>query len=99
MADCFVDTPDAADLTPFEALPVSVPLDQMNPSAASIVDPMLKAFAEASSRMNFAQIDRAPEDLLNRVLWHAMRGSAVAYPAWAVVLEDEDEEEEGELGE
>ena len=99
MADCFVDTPDAADLTPFEALPVSVPLDQMNPSAASIVDPMLKAFAEASSRMNFAQIDRAPEDLLNRVLWHAMRGSAVAYPAWAVVPEDEDEEEEGELGE
>ena len=54
----------------------------------------LKAFAEASSVMNFDQIDRAPEDLLNRVLWHAMRGSAAAYPAWAVVPEDEDDEED-----
>jgi DNA-binding beta-propeller fold protein YncE len=97
MTDCFTGQ---ADLAAFEALPVSVPLDQMNPSTASIADPLLKALAEASSRMNFAQIDRAPEDLLNRVLWHAMRGSAVAYPAWAVVPEDEDDDEdEHELGE
>jgi hypothetical protein len=41
--------------------------------------------------MNFAQIDRAPEDLLNRVLWHAMRGSQEPYPAWAAVPEDEDD--------
>jgi hypothetical protein len=97
MTDCFTGQ---ADLAAFEALPVSVPLDQMNPSTASIADPLLTALAEASSRMNFAQIDRAPEDLLNRVLWHAMRGSAVAYPAWAVVPEDEDDDEdEHELGE
>ncbi|NBP81349.1 prephenate dehydrogenase/arogenate dehydrogenase family protein, partial [bacterium] len=74
MVDCFVATADEADLRPYEALPVSVPLDEMNPSAASLLDPLLKAHATASSQMNFAQIDRAPEDLLNRVLWHAMRG-------------------------
>ncbi len=99
MADCFVDTAAEADRTPFEARAVSVPLDEMNPSAASLLDPLLKAHAVASSQMNFAQIDRAPEDLLNRVLWHAMRGSDDPYPAWAVVPEDEDEDEEGGLGE
>jgi len=72
---------------------VSVPLDEMNPSSASIADPLLKALAEASSAMNFEQIDRAPEDLLNRVLWHAMRGSDAPYPAWAAGSEDEDEDE------
>ena len=25
-----------------------------------------------------------PEDLLNRILWHAMKGSAAPYPAWAI---------------
>ena len=44
--------------------------------------------------MNFAEIDKAPEDLLNRVLWHAMRGSAAAYPDWAAGGEDEDEDED-----
>ena len=92
MVDCFVATADEADLRPYEALPVSVPLDEMNPSAASLLDPLLKAHATASSQMNFAQIDRAPEDLLNRVLWHAMRGSQEPYPAWAAVPEDEDDD-------
>ncbi len=94
MVDCFVEDVAHATFTPFEVRPVSVPLDAMNPSAASIADPLLKAHALASTQMNFAQIDRAPEDLLNRVLWHAMRGSASPYPAWAVVPEDEDDDDE-----
>ena len=91
MVDCFVEDVAHATLTPFEARPVSVPLDAMNPSAASIADPLIRSLAEASCEMNFAQIDRAPEDLLNRVLWHAMRGSEAPYPAWAVVPEEEDD--------
>jgi hypothetical protein len=49
--------------------------------------------------MNFEQVDRAPEDRLNRVLWHAMRGSHVPYPQWAIGADAEEEEEEEEAGE
>lgn len=87
MFDCFTDTPDP---TPFKALPVTVPLDEMNPDPSALTDPLLKAHALASSQMNFAKIDCAPEDLLNRVLWHAMRGSAAAYPTWAVGPDDDE---------
>ena len=89
MFDCFTDTPDP---TPFKALPVTVPLDEMNPDPSALTDPLIKAHALASSQMNFAEIDCAPEDLLNRVLWHAMRGSAAAYPTWAVGPDDDENE-------
>ena len=89
MFDCFTDTPDP---TPFKALPVTVPLNEMNPDPSALTDPLLKAHALASSQMNFAEIDCAPEDLLNRVLWHAMRGSAAAYPTWAVGPDDDENE-------
>ncbi len=36
--------------------------------------------AKQSSRMNFRQYDRAPEDELNRVLWAAAKGPEVPYP-------------------
>lgn len=80
MVDCFTAAPD---LTAFKAVPVTVPLDEMNPDPAAITDPLLRAHALASATMNFSEIDRAPEDLLNRVLWHAMRGGTVPFPAWA----------------
>ncbi|MFM7206478.1 MAG: alkaline phosphatase family protein [Planctomycetaceae bacterium] len=86
LADCFTDT---ADLRPFAALPATVPLDQMNPDPKAILDPLLKAGAIISASMNFAEIDRAPEAALNRVLWHAMKGSAAEYPEWAAGAEDE----------
>ena len=92
MFDCFQEQPD---LTPFESVPVSVPLDQMNPGSVAVLDPLLKQLAEWSEEMNFREVDRAPEDRLNRVLWHAMKGSEIPYPEWAIsVVEDEDEEEE-----
>ena len=92
MFDCFQDTPD---LTPFVAVPNQVPLDEMNPDPKAMVDPQLRRDALASARMNFRQVDRAPEDLLNRILWRAMRGTAEPYPEWAITLgEEEDEEDE-----
>lgn len=81
MFDCFTDTPDFA---PFDALPATVPLDQMNPEPHAIADPQIRADALASQRMDFEEADRAPEDELNRILWRAMRGPAEPYPAWAV---------------
>ena len=90
MFDCFEDT---SDLRPFVSIPANIPLDQMNPGSVALTDPLLKQLAQWSEEMNFEQVDRAPEDRLNRVLWHAMRGSHVAYPQWAIGSLEEDEEE------
>jgi DNA-binding beta-propeller fold protein YncE len=90
MSDCFSDTPD---FTPFVAVPNNVPLDEMNPDPKAITDPLLKKYALASARLNFRRVDACPEDLLNRILWHAQKGSAAPYPEWAVTLvEDEDDD-------
>ena len=89
MTDCFIDAPD---LTPFEAVPVTIPLDQINSPVAKIQNPIQRQFAEASTRIDFSAVDRAPEDLLNKILWNSMR-SDMPYPEWAIsVFEDEDEE-------
>ncbi|MEO8268945.1 MAG: bifunctional YncE family protein/alkaline phosphatase family protein, partial [Aureliella sp.] len=53
MFDCFVDT---ADLTPFDALPTNIPLDQMNPDPKAIVDPQLRADALVSLELNFREV-------------------------------------------
>jgi YVTN family beta-propeller protein len=89
MFDCFTATPD---FTPFEAVPNQIPLDQMNPSPKDIADTLLRQNANISTRLNFRQIDACPEDTLNRILWHAVKGSAAPYPVWAVTLvPDEDD--------
>ncbi len=88
MFDCFTNTPD---LTPFTAVPNNISLDQMNPEAKKISDPLLRKNAYASARLPLDQIDQCPEDLLNRILWHAMKGSQAPYPEWAVRTQpDED---------
>jgi hypothetical protein len=92
MFDCFTDLPDP---TPFKAVANNVPLDEMNPDPKAIADPQLRRDALASSRMNFRQVDRAPEDTLNRILWRAMRGTQEPYPEWAITVrggEDEDDD-------
>jgi hypothetical protein len=73
-----------------------VPLDELNPDPQTIRDPVLEAGAIASASMNFSEIDRAPEDRLNRVLWHAMKGSGAAYPEWAVTADGGEEDEADE---
>ncbi len=79
--DCFTDTPD---FKAFTAVPNNVPLDQMNPVPQAINDPLLRKHAVASAKLNFKKPDACPEDLLNRILWHAMNGSAAPYPEWAI---------------
>jgi len=81
MFDCFTNTPD---LTPFTAVASNIPFDQMNPEAKKVSDPLLRKDAYASVRLPLDQPDRCPEDLLNRILWHAMKGSQAPYPEWAV---------------
>ncbi len=91
MWDAFTDTPD---FTPFSALPTQIPLDQMNPDPKALTDPVLRADAIASGRMNFREVDRAPEDELNRILWRSMKGTREPYPEWAISADAEEEEEE-----
>jgi hypothetical protein len=87
MFDCFTDKPD---FTPYAALTNNVPLDQMNPSPKKISDALLRSDAYASARLPLRKPDQCPEDLLNRILWRAMKGSQAPYPAWAVPAQDDD---------
>jgi YVTN family beta-propeller protein len=89
MFDCFTETPD---FTPFDTVPNNIPLDTMNPPKEKIADGLLRRQAAQSARLNFRQIDACPEDTLNRILWHAVKGSAAPYPAWAVTLVDDDDD-------
>jgi hypothetical protein len=87
MTDCFVSTPD---MTPFVALTNNIPLDQMNPPAKKISDAVLRKDAYVSARLPLSKPDQCPEDTLNRILWHAMKGPRVPYPVWAVSAVDDD---------
>jgi DNA-binding beta-propeller fold protein YncE len=90
MFDCFTPEPE---FTPYRALANRVPLDQMNPRPQALNDRLLRRHALQSARLNFRRVDACPEGVLNRILWHAMRGSAAPYPEWAVSLVDDDDEE------
>ena len=88
MFDCFTETPV---FLPFEAVPSLVPLDTMNPPAKTIADALLRRNALLSARLNFRNVDACPEDVLNRILWHAVKGSAAPYPSWAVTVGPDDD--------
>jgi WD40 repeat protein len=93
MFDCFTDR---ADLTPYTATPAQTPLDEFNPDPDAIEDEMLRKDAEVSGAINFTQLDRAPEDVLNRILWRSARGSSEPYPQWAISAHDEEDDDEEE---
>ena len=75
--DCFTQTPD---LTPFDAVPNQIPLDQMNPAPTAIRDPVQRRYALLSAKLPLAEADKCPEDLLNHILWNARKGSHAPYP-------------------
>ncbi|MBX9791845.1 MAG: beta-propeller fold lactonase family protein [Pirellulales bacterium] len=87
LADCFVDQPDFA---PYDAVPSQVPLDEMNPAPAAIREPLLRELAEASAGLPLEEIDRCPEELLNRILWHSQRGASAPFPSWASGVDEDD---------
>ena len=89
MFDCFTETPD---FTPFKAVPNLVPLDMMNPPKEAIDDPLLRELAVLSDQLDFKRIDACPEDVLNRILWHAAKGSGIPYPKWATTTVGKDDD-------
>jgi YVTN family beta-propeller protein len=76
MRNCFQETPN---LTPYTAVANKVALDEMNPPLKALRGKAL-FWAEKSLALNLRQGDKADEDTLNRIIWHATRGYDVAYP-------------------
>jgi hypothetical protein len=81
MFDCFTNTPD---FTAYDVVTNEVPLDKMNPHPKRISDAILRKDAYVSAKLPLEKEDQCPEDLFNRILWRAMKGSRVPYPDWAV---------------
>jgi len=69
----------APDMTPYLALPNITPLARINPPASSLKGKERRA-ALASLKMDFVHADAAPENEVNRFLWHAAKGWNVRYP-------------------
>jgi YVTN family beta-propeller protein len=76
MRDCFQATPD---LTPYAAVPNRIPLDEMNKPLSQLSGKALY-WAKKSLELNLDEGDKADEDTLNRILWHAVRGYDTPYP-------------------
>ena len=76
MARAFSNKPN---LAAFDALPNQIPLDEMNGPVASLRG-LERSLALASLSMDFSEPDEAPEDLLNRTIWHSVKGYTTPYP-------------------
>jgi hypothetical protein len=76
MRECFTEEPD---FTPYTCLENRVPLDEMNPPKSALKG-KVRYWAEMSLRQDFEGFDRADEDVLNRILWHSVKGVDKPYP-------------------
>ncbi len=78
MTQCFTDT---ADLTPYEATPNLVALDERNPSKAQMNAADRHWYAVTKS-LDWSSMDRADPDKLNRIIWYSLhRSTNEPYPA------------------
>jgi len=87
MTTCFTETPD---VTPYDAVPNQVPLDQMNKKISEITDPRELHYARESLNLPLETVDACDEDLFNHIIWYACKGYDAPYPVWAVQAEQEE---------
>jgi hypothetical protein len=76
MTSIFTATPNTA---PYQHLTPKIALDEMNPPLRALAGRQLWA-AKQSLAMNFKDIDDAPADVLNRILWGDAKGWNTPYP-------------------
>jgi YVTN family beta-propeller protein len=88
MTNCFSSM---ADIAPYIAVPNRVPIDEMNPQLSSLSGKALH-YAKKSMLPDFDGIDSGNDDLLNRILWYASKGST-PYPSKYAAAVSEDEEQ------
>jgi YVTN family beta-propeller protein len=86
MFDCFATEPDE---TAYAAIPNSIPLDEMNPELNTLRGKALH-FARKSMEPQFDHIDGGDDQLLNRIIWFAVKGNE-AYPKAFSGDEDDDD--------
>ena len=87
MFDCFTNTPN---FTAFASVTNNVPLDEMNPPLKKNINAQLRQDTVVSARLPLEKADQCPDDLLNHILWRAIKGSQTPYPDWAVKTLDDD---------
>ena len=66
------------DLTPYTALPNQIPLDEMNPPLAGLTG-LQRELAEFSMTIDSSEPDSAAADILNRAIWHSVKGFDTPY--------------------
>ncbi|MGC8743694.1 MAG: bifunctional YncE family protein/alkaline phosphatase family protein [Verrucomicrobiia bacterium] len=88
MFDCFTDKPD---FTPYKAVPNNIPLDKLNPEIKKISNPFLQRLARQSEKLPLDKVDQCPEEVLNRIIWHSVKGPDAPFPSYAVkaVIDDD----------
>ncbi len=77
LTNCFQETPD---LTPYQARPNRIPLDEMNPPLSAQTGAE-RYWTQRSLALDWSGIDRPDQAILNRVIWHTLHGVNSAYPA------------------
>jgi len=76
MFDCFTDKPDT---TAYTAIPNRIPLNEMNHALAELKGRARK-YARLSMENKADEIDEGDDDVFNRILWWATKGSK-CYPS------------------
>jgi phosphoesterase family protein len=66
------------DLTPYTARPNQVTLDEMNPSLAGLSG-LQRQLAKFSLTIDSSEPDSADADMLNRAIWHSVKGFETPY--------------------
>jgi arylsulfatase A-like enzyme len=89
MFDCFVSGPDNVA---YSAVPNLIPLDEMNPELSELSGKALQ-YAKKSMEDQFIHVDRGEDQLMNRIIWYAMKGKE-SYPRKFAGEEEEEDEDE-----
>ncbi|HTS17290.1 MAG TPA: bifunctional YncE family protein/alkaline phosphatase family protein [Verrucomicrobiae bacterium] len=76
MRECFTNAPDFSAYT---ALPNQIPLDEMQRPIAELHGKELY-WAKKLAAMRFDEPDLNNDDLLNRIIWHSVKGVDAPYP-------------------
>jgi hypothetical protein len=75
MFSVFAGKPDS---TPFTALPNQIPLDEMNPGLSGLMG-LQRQLAVESSKNDTSEADIGPADVMNRAIWHSVKGFQTPY--------------------
>ena len=89
MTTCFSEQ---ADLRPYRARLNRIPLNEMNPEPTAKMTQAQRSWLRLSLRQNFTVPDAADEKILNRIIWHSVKGYETPYPAGSAAREGGDRE-------